>query len=402
MTPEMIALQICIQAHKPVFLWGEPGIGKTSCVQALAEALDVKLWPLILSIREPSDQGGLPVIRPDGSVWMAPPRWAASVIEDEGGIVFLDELNVAPPTTQSSALRVVQEGWAGDAELPEATSFTGAGNPPETNPGAYDLTPAMANRLVHIKWPLDVTGWCEGMINGWLPPEVRKLPEGWKHGIPASRGTVASFIRKRGAKLLHAKPEDPGQAGQAWPSPRSYETMSILLAAAKSLGYGPKSEVARVLIYGCIGRINPVQIDEDADEEGRSALPPGGAGQEFINWYVHLDLRDPEDYLWRPVDTPLPRRQDQIMATLDAIAGAALNADYPQNARIERYYAAWKVLGRVSEDNMIDLAIPAAVTLGTALTQDATLGAIDRALPEECLAMEEMLIAAGVDFSRRV
>jgi hypothetical protein len=377
MKPEMIAFQICVQARQAVHLWGEPGIGKTMQTEAIAKAMEERLWPVILSIREPSDQGGLPVIvrHDDGksSVWMAPPRWAKELSDEGHGQVHLDELNVSPPTTQNSALRVVNEGWAGDQKLPTETSFILCGNPPETNPGVYDLTPAMANRVVHLPWPLDPEDWCTGMLSGWKVQVVR-LPRAWEEGIEAMNGLFVAFMRKRGHLLLQ-KPSDPMEAGKAWPSPRMWTTAARLAAAAKAMGHGIKSEVARVLVAGCVGE---------------------GACKEFMTYVVNMDLRDPEEYLAHPITTPLPTRQDQTMATLDQVAATALKELPKRKPMIERYYSAWKVLGRILKKQG-DIAIPACRVLATNMPRE-----VERALPEEVEDILPMLEEAGIDFSQAV
>lgn len=372
MRPEMIALQICLQTRTPVFLWGEPGIGKTKTAEALADAMAERLWTVILSIREPSDQGGLPVVRTDGSVYMAPPHWAKELVKTGHGNIFFDEMNVAPPTVQNSALRVVNEGYAGDEKLPADTSFCSAGNPPETNPGVYDLTPAMANRHVHLRFPLDHEEWCNGMIAGWPKPRVVQLPPNWRDLVAQMRGLVVAFIRRR-PKLLHHKPDSPTEQGKAWPSPRMWTTLAIVLAAAKALGYDAKSEVGLLLVRGCVG---------------------DGATTEFRNWIVNLDLRDPEDYLKDPLGVPLPSRQDQLMATLDGVAAAALDSTHKPKARIKRYYDAWRVLGRILKEKG-DIAIPAARTLAMNMPPE-----VDDNLPPECEDILPMLEKADIDFSR--
>ena len=372
MFAEMTALQVCLLARIAVFLWGEPGIGKTATVTAMAAVMQEMMWTVILSIREPSDQGGLPVIRPDGSVWMAPPGWAKELAAEGHGIVYLDELNVAPPTTQNSALRVVQEGQAGDQKLPEETSFVAAGNPPETNVGAYNLTAAMANRFVHIPWPMNNEAWCTGMISGWATPPVIRLPKNWKEGIRAKRGEVSAFISVRG-HLLHQKPDDPTEQGRAWCSPRMWTTWATLWAACESAGHDVRSEVARVLCAGCVG---------------------APAATEFFTWIVNLDLRDPEEYLADPLGIPLPKRQDQMMAMLSGVSACALNReDHTRKQFILRYRSAWKVLGRVLKDKA-DIAIPAARILAVQMPAE-----VDKNIPPEIEEILPLLEEANIDFS---
>jgi hypothetical protein len=373
MNYEVNALAICIQARVPVFLWGEPGIGKTKTIEAIVAALGEKCWPVILSIREPQDQGGLPVLRPDGSVWMAPPKWAAELVAEGRGAVFLDELNVAAPTVQNSGLRVVNEGWAGDLKLPQASSFVGAGNPPETNPGAYNVTPAMANRFCHLDFPLDVEAWCNGSLAGWPTPHVRRLLPTWERGEPATTALIVNFIRVR-QELLMVKPEDSQDAGKAWPSPRTWTTAARLLAAAQGGGHSLRDRESFLLVQGCVGE---------------------AAAREFMTWVVNLDLRPTEEYLADPHNTPLPTRQDQLMATLDGVAAAAVSMSRSTAERIKRCRAAWVVVARSCETSP-DLSIPAARILCQNMPPE-----MDEDLPQEVLALDPLLQKAGINFARR-
>jgi hypothetical protein len=368
----VIATQICIQTRSPVFLWGGPGVGKTAATEAAAPLLDERMWTVILSIREPSDQGGLPIIRPDG-VSMHPPLWAFQLKELGHGIVFWDEFNAAPPTTQSSALRVIHGGYAGDMQLPEATSHVAAGNPATMVAGVYDLTAAIANRWTHIDWPCSAQSFRDGMVSGWPTPPIAKLPADWKNGLAANKGLVGNFTLRR-PELLLALPKSTAEQGRAWPSPRMWERTAMLITAAEACGYSKKSSVARMLIRGCVGE---------------------GAGNEFVTWITNLDLRDPEEYLADPKGVPLPQRQDQVMATLDAVAAAALDRGRPAKARLDRYLRAWTVLGRILKDKG-DIGIPAARILSDGLKN---VPGIETNLPAELDDILPILRRAGIDFT---
>lgn len=368
----MIATQICIQARCPVFLWGAPGVGKTAVLEEIAPALGERLWTVILSLREPSDQGGLPIIRPDG-VSMHPPLWAAELKQEGHGVVFWDEFNTAPPNTQSSALRVIHGGMAGDLRLPMATSHVAAGNPAWMVAGGYDLTAAISNRWTHLNFPLPPAEWCNGMVSGWPEQQIARLPSRWQDSAAADRGLLASFIKRR-PELLLALPKGAKLQGGAWPSPRMWSRVALLLTAAGAAGFAKKSSVARLLIEGCVGE---------------------AAALEFTKWFTDLDLRDPEEYLADPMGTPLPERQDQIMATLDSVAAAALDTGRGEKALVDRYYRAWRVIGRVMK-NKGDVAIPA----GRVMAQNMPKG-VERSLPEELDDLFPIMDKAGIDFTTR-
>jgi len=368
----MIAAQICIQARVPVFLWGAPGVGKSAVLETIAPALNEPIWTVILSIREPSDQGGLPIVRPDG-VSMHPPLWAFELKEKGHGVVFWDEFNTAPPNTQSSALRVIHGGHAGDMKLPVDTSHVAAGNPASMVQGGYELTAAIANRWTHIDWPLPAADFCDGMVSGWPQPPIAYLARNWRDGEAANRGVVSAFIRRR-PELLLQLPKGAKLQGGAWPSPRMWSRVALLVTAAESCGHGKKSAVSRMLIAGCVGE---------------------AASLEFSQWLTDLDLRDPEEYIADPLGVPLPVRQDQIMATLDSVAAAALDRSRSEKEQVARYYRAWKVIGRVLKDKG-DIAIPAGRTMANNMPKD-----VQRALPEELQDLLPILEKAGIDFSQK-
>ena len=363
----LLALQIAVQSRQPVFVWGPPGTGKTRTVEAITKGLRLPLWTIVLSTREPTDQAGLPVVTEKG-VRMHPPLWAAECIEAGGGVVFFDELNTAPATVQASALRVVQDGIVGDVALPRATSFIAAGNPAKTSTGVYSLTAATANRWVHIDWANNPEEYFDGMLAGWPTPELVSLPSTWTDGVQTKRALVVSFLRRR-PELIDAEPPDRNAQGRAWPSKRTWDVSARMLAAADAVGYGVRSEVARTLMLGCVG------LD---------------ATTEFFKWLVAQDLRDPEEYLADPTNTPLPPRNDQVMATLDAIVSAALDPSPKFEAdRYARFCAAFKVIARVP----VDVGIPAARSIVSGAPAD-----VWKRPPPELAAFGDALKRAGFTF----
>ncbi|WP_231618598.1 AAA family ATPase [Nonomuraea sp. SBT364] len=162
----MDALATAVAANLPVILWGPPGTGKTSAVQALGRRLGLPVEVVVGSVREPSDFAGLPVIR-DGGTWFAPPRWAERLAGAGHGILFLDELTTAPPAVQAAMLRVVLERAVGDLTLPPAVRVVAAANPPEQAADGWDLTAPLANRFVHLEWRISAASVADGFTGGF-------------------------------------------------------------------------------------------------------------------------------------------------------------------------------------------------------------------------------------------
>lgn len=352
------ALAVAVHAGVPVLLWGSPGSGKTSVVRALGDALG---WPtevVIGSIREPADFAGLPVVA-EGAVRMAPPTWARRLHDEGRGLLFLDELTTAPPAVQAAMLRVVLERVVGDLALPAGVRVVAAANPPEEAADGWELAAPLANRLVHLDWPVDVAAVAKGLVLGFPAPPAAPHPEPTAAQAIAARAAVAAFLEVRPALAL-ALPSSAAQAGRGWPSPRSWEAAARLLAACEAAG---SSEDCRsLLVTGAVGE---------------------GAGIEFLSWLANMDLPDPEAVLADPDGFDLPERSDRAFAVLTAVAAVAV-----ARGDADSWAAAWRVVARVA-GGAPDVAALGARALASARPPGA-------AIPSGLLALVPVLRAAGL------
>src|SRR5947208_1446930 len=195
------------RAGVAVCVWGDPGIGKSSLIQAAAAADDVPCETVIGSLREPSDFAGLPVVTDEG-VRMEPPAWARRLHAAQAGYLFLDELSTAAPAVQAAMLGVALERRVGDLLLPREVQVVAAANPPERAADGWDLTPPLANRFLHIAYTPAVDGWVEGMTRGFSYPAAGHVALPTRERKAIARARVAAFIRSRPA-LLDRFPTDP-------------------------------------------------------------------------------------------------------------------------------------------------------------------------------------------------
>jgi hypothetical protein len=143
----------------PVFIWGAPGIGKSSIVKSIAKEQGLEFLDLRLSLLDPTDLKGIPFFNPETNegVW-AKPSFLPSK-PDSKGILFLDEINTAPPAVQASAYQLILDRKVGEYELPEGWSIVAAGNR-ETDRGVvYKMPPPLANRFVHFEMDVDFDDW---------------------------------------------------------------------------------------------------------------------------------------------------------------------------------------------------------------------------------------------------
>jgi hypothetical protein len=98
----------------PVFIWGPPGIGKSSIVKQIATSQEFEFLDLRLSLLDPTDLKGIPFFNPETNegVWAKP----SFLPSDTGskGILFLDEINTAPPAVQASAYQLILDRKVGN------------------------------------------------------------------------------------------------------------------------------------------------------------------------------------------------------------------------------------------------------------------------------------------------
>ena len=112
-----ITVESLIESQIPTFLWGAPGIGKSSIIKQIAYEKNLECIDLRLSLLDPTDLKGIPFYEKDShtALW-APP----SFLPREGrGILFLDELNAAAPAVQASAYQLILDRKVGEYTLPE-------------------------------------------------------------------------------------------------------------------------------------------------------------------------------------------------------------------------------------------------------------------------------------------
>jgi len=195
-----------IEAHIPTFLWGPPGIGKSSIVKQIAQAHDYAFIDLRLSLMDPTDLKGIPFYdKEEHQALWAPP----SFLPREGkGILFLDELNTAPPAVQASAYQLILDRKVGEYSLPEGWAIVAAGNREGDRGVVYRMPSPLANRFVHLEMEVSAEDWRD-----------------WAYGAGLDERVIA-YIGYKSDDLFTF---DPTQNEKSFATPRSWEFVSSLL-----------------------------------------------------------------------------------------------------------------------------------------------------------------------------
>ena len=214
-------------------LIGKPGTAKTSSLEAAARRAGLPFKTIILSMRRPEDQLGLPFIRPEGKgVGFEPPDWVRWCQQVGRALIIFDEINTCEAPTQASCLRIMAERVVGDVELPRGIRFATAMNAVEDAAGGHDMASSFANRVGHWAW--DSGGVQPFLIymlsrGGRAAPEETaadpakaeaQVMEKWDPFWTSACGIVAGFLQRRPDLLSKPPPahdRGPATAPGRWP-----------------------------------------------------------------------------------------------------------------------------------------------------------------------------------------
>ncbi len=104
-------------------IWGVPGIGKSSIAVQIAQDYNIDFGDVRLSQLAPTDLRGLPVAK-NGISKRYPPEFLP---RHGKGILFLDELDMAPPPLQGVAQQLILDRRVGSYTVPEIWYVWAAG-----------------------------------------------------------------------------------------------------------------------------------------------------------------------------------------------------------------------------------------------------------------------------------
>lgn len=290
------SMLVSLAAGVPVGTFGSPGVGKTSLVAALGAQLGLPVHVLLASQADPTDLGGIPWVDRRTRTVERLPVGAIRKVCDGPGLLFLDEITLAPPAVLATVLRGVHEGVWGDSRLHPRSRVVLAANPPGEVPAASDLPPPLVNRVTWLT----------------LVPRVVEVQSFFR-----ALGTDGSRLRVRAAHFAAALDHSPAllqlapppgavTAGRQWGSPRSWERACRNLAAADEAGEAEDSPIVRALVAGDVGEecataylaIRKIaarlpRIDEIVSDPETARLPVGvDASVALASVLVEVALRD--------------------------------------------------------------------------------------------------------------
>lgn len=192
------------KTKEPLFIWGRTGIGKSWTVRKVAEEIAIAegrkfttalneidndhffLLDKRLTYKKPTDLTGA-IYRDESrkvATWLYP-DWIYQISKDrekkEGivikGIVFLDELNLAPPLVQNAAYELILDRKIDGLSLADGVVIIAAGNLSEDEAYTFEMPKPLRTRFTHVVLKVPVfkegnKGWFYWATENGIDPRI--------------------------------------------------------------------------------------------------------------------------------------------------------------------------------------------------------------------------------------
>lgn len=230
--------------QRSLFIWGPPGISKSSVIAQAAKDLGYDFIDVRLSQMDPTDLRGIPhpatEIDANGKE-VSGMRWSAPLVLPRDpkakAFILLDEFNSAAPSVQAGAYQLILDRKLGEYTVPENCVLIAAGNR-ETDRGiTFRMPSPIANRFIHVEMRHDFEDW-----------------QRWALGANVD-SAVVGFLSAFKNQLFDF---DANSASRGFATPRTWEFVSDMLPGADSL----PEMVLLGLVAGAVGDAAAAQFVE--------------------------------------------------------------------------------------------------------------------------------------------
>lgn len=228
---QLLDILLNVATTRPVFIWGAPGIGKSSIVESFADSLGLPCVSLLGSQLAPEDIIGVPQIIEGKSVF-CPPRMIA---REEAYCLFLDELNACSQEVQKAFYSLIHDRRIGEYFLPEGSIIIGAGNRAQDNAIVKPMSSALINRMFHVELIASHRDWLDWAGQNGIHP------------------LIIEYIGLRPDHLW----KQPPKTEEPFSTPRSWHMLSDAL---HSYGDSITEKELEILASGCLSPHHATQF----------------------------------------------------------------------------------------------------------------------------------------------
>ena len=272
--------------HTPVMLWGPPGVGKSQIVAQVGKNNKVQVIDIRLSQIEPSDLRGIPFRSENNVIWATPEMLPDKKRHGEKGILFLDEINTAPPSVSAAAYQLILDRKLGNYTMPENWVIFAAGNRQGDRGVTYTMPAPLANRFSHYEIDTHLDDWVAWAYN-------QEIDE-----------RIIAFLRFRPELLFDF---DSATNPVAFPTPRSWEYAHRALKKFES-----KPRLLLGSLQACVGEV---------------------AGIEILAFIEHYENLPDIDAIIRGESVEVPKKIDLQYAVASALVGRAIREKNSEQAK---------------------------------------------------------------------
>ena len=264
-----------------VMLHGSPAIGKSAIVQQIANEYGLKLIDLRLAQCDPTDLAGFPTITGEKASYK--PMDTFPIEGDtvpkgyNGWLLFLDELNSAPPAIQSAAYKVILDRMVGNHKLHKNVAIVAAGNLETDNAIVQPMSTALQSRMAHLELVVDSKEWVD-----------------WASSNEVDH-RITSYINFRPDALYTFSPD---HTDKTYASPRTWEFANRILQVTDAA-----SSEALPMLAGTISE---------------------GVAREFLGFCkIHLSLPKLAEIIANPTSIKVPDEPSVLFAMTGALGNNA-------------------------------------------------------------------------------
>lgn len=172
------AIELMAPTKLSFFIWGPPGVAKSSIINQYGARHNRKVIDIRLSQIDAVDLRGMPYMPKGvdenseefGMKWSAPALLPKD--PDSTDIIFLDEFPNALPSVHSTAYQLILDRKLGDYVVPENCIIIAAGNREGDRGNTFKLGAPISNRFVHFEIAPDFNSWRDWAVTAGIDSSI--------------------------------------------------------------------------------------------------------------------------------------------------------------------------------------------------------------------------------------